>query len=59
VPKVRLCIEVSDEFYRAYESEARRRRSTVENLVEQTVTGLLAELKQEENSGTDHPIIPS
>ena len=56
---VRVCVEIPEERYRAYESEAERRGTTVEILLEQVVHGLLEELDQEEREGTDHLIIPS
>jgi hypothetical protein len=56
---VRVCVEIPEERYRAYESEAERRGTTVERLVEQVVHGLLEELDQDEREGTDHLIIPS
>ena len=56
--KVRVCIELADERYRSFESEARRRGVSVESLLEQMVAGLLRELEQEEDDGVDHPIIP-
>jgi hypothetical protein len=59
MPKVHVWAEVSNETFRAYESEARRRGVTVEALVEQTVNELLRELESEEKEGTDHLIFPS
>jgi len=56
---VRVCVEIPEERYRAYESEAERRGTTVECLVEQVVHGLLDELDRDEREGTDHLIIPS
>ena len=56
---VRVCVEIPEERYRAYQGEAERRGTTVEHLVEQVVHGLLQELDREEREGTDHPIIPS
>ena len=56
---VRVCVELEDKDYRAYVSEARRRGVTVESLIQQMVQGLVQELKQEEEDGTDHPIIPA
>ena len=54
--RVRVCVDLPEEHYRAFESEAKRRGVTVEALVEQTVQGLFEELEQEEQEGTDHPI---
>jgi hypothetical protein len=59
MPTVRVCVEIPEERYSAYEGEAERRGTSVENLVEQVVNGLLQELEREEREGTDHPIIPS
>ena len=56
--RLRIWVDISDEAFRAYENEARRREVTVESLVEHTVNTLLRELETEENEGTDHPIIP-
>jgi hypothetical protein len=57
--KVRVWAELSDEAFHAYQGEARRRGVEVETLIEQTVNCLLHELEQEENEGTDFPIVPS
>lgn len=54
--KVRVCVDLPEEHYRAFEAEARRRGVSVEALVEQTVQGLIDELEREEREGTDHPI---
>ncbi len=54
--KVRIVAELSDEFYQAYEGEARRQKVRVEELVQRTVNTLLKELEQEEE---DYPITPS
>jgi hypothetical protein len=54
--KVAVVAELSDGFYHAYESEARRQGVKVETLVQQTVNELLKELEREEE---DHPITPS
>ncbi len=56
MPKVRIVAELSEEFFRAYEGEARRRGVNVETLVEQTVNTLLKELEREEE---DYPVSPS
>jgi hypothetical protein len=57
--RIRISVDLPDESYLAYESEGRRRGTTVEHLVEQTVQQLLKELDEEETEGTDHPIIAS
>ena len=54
--QVKITAELSDEFYHAYESEARRQGVKIEELVEQTVNTLLRELEKEEE---DHPITMS
>jgi hypothetical protein len=56
--RVRVWAELSDEHYRAYEAEAKRRGVKLEKLVEQTVNCLLRELEREEEecSGPDHYI---
>jgi hypothetical protein len=56
---VRICVEIPEEHYRAYQDEAVRRGVTVEDLVQQMVQGLVEELDREEREGTDHPIIPA
>jgi len=56
---VRICVEIPEEQYRAYQDEAVRRGVTVEDLVQQMVQGLVEELDREEREGTDHPIIPA
>lgn len=47
--EVRVKARVSDEHFRAYQAEARRRGVPVETLVEHTVNCLLEELEREEN----------
>jgi hypothetical protein len=54
--KVQITAELSDEFFHAYEAEARRQGVTIEKLVAQTVNTLLKELELEEE---DHPITMS
>ena len=44
--KVRVWAELSDEHYKAYEAEAKRRGVSVEELVQQTVNCLLRELEE-------------
>lgn len=54
--RVSVWAELSDEHFKAYQAEAKRRGVTVEELVQQTVNCLLRELEQEEEDGTgpDH-----
>jgi len=54
--RVRVCVELSDADYRAYEDEARRREVSVEVLVQQMVQALVQDLKREERESTDHPV---
>lgn len=54
--EVRVCVKLSDEHYRCFENEARRRGVSVESLVQQMTQALVSELEQEEREGTDHPI---
>ncbi len=49
--RVQVWAELSDQHYRAYEAEAKRRGVPIEALVEQTVNCLLRELEQEEEDG--------
>jgi hypothetical protein len=55
--KVSVCIDLEDEKFRAYEAEAKRRGTTVEELVKHAVHLMFLEqeerLKEEED---DHPI---
>ena len=46
--RVQVWAEISDEHYRAYEAEAKRRGVLVSELVEQTVNCLMRELEREE-----------
>ncbi|HEX9692826.1 MAG TPA: hypothetical protein VGA22_12060 [Gemmatimonadales bacterium] len=55
--KVQVWAELTDEHYEAYKSEAERQGVRVEALVQTTVNCLLRELEQEEEEGTDHPVI--
>jgi hypothetical protein len=50
--RVRVFAELTDEHYRAYEAEAKRRGVSVEELVQHTVNCLLRELEQEEDDCT-------
>lgn len=56
--KVRICLEIPDASFRAYEGEARRRNESVEALLERMIQNLFEEMKTEEAEGTDHPIFP-
>jgi hypothetical protein len=55
---VRIGVEIPEERYRAYKSQAECNGTTVEELVEQVVRGLLDELDREERKGDDHLIFP-
>lgn len=46
--EVRVKAKVSEEHFRAYQAEARRRGVPVEQLIQQTVNCLLEELEREE-----------
>ena len=59
MPTVRVCVDITEEHFRAYQDEATRRGVTVEDLVQQMVQGLVEELDRDEREGTDHPIIPA
>ena len=59
MPTVRICVDISEEHFRAYQDEARRRGVSLEALVQQMVQGLVEELDRDEREGTDHPIIPA
>ena len=59
MPTVRICVDINEEHYRAYQDEAQRRGVSVEDLVQQMVQGLVEELDRDEREGTDHPIIPA
>ncbi len=54
--KVRISIDLEEDEYASFASEASRRGLTVETLLERTVLGLLREMEQEEKDGTDRPI---
>ena len=53
MPEVRVKARVSDEHFRAYQAEARRRGVPVELLVQQTVNCLMEELEREEAEGRE------
>jgi hypothetical protein len=57
--RIRVCVNLPEERFRAYEDEAKRQGVTVESLVEQTLEVLLREEEEEIREGTDHPIIIS
>ncbi len=52
MPKVKIEAELSDEFYRAYEREAKRKGVKMKDLVERTVNGLLEELEHDEEESS-------
>ncbi len=52
MPKVRIEAELSQEFFRAYEREAKRKGVKMEELVAKTVNSLLEELEHEEESSS-------
>ncbi len=56
--KVRICIEIPDEAYRAFQDAAVREGLAVEELLERTVNNLLRDLENERRDGIDTPIIP-
>lgn len=56
--KVRVCVNVPEPMYRAYQDEAKRQNTTVEALVEGMIQNLFEEMRTEEEEGTDHPIFP-
>lgn len=49
--RIQVWAELSDQHYRAYECEAKRRGVQLEELVEQTVNCLLRELERDEENG--------
>jgi hypothetical protein len=59
MPTVRICVDITEDHFRAYQDEAQRRGVSVEKLVQQMVQGLVEELDRDEREGTDHPIIPA
>ena len=52
MPKVTIEAALSEEFYRAYEREAKRKGVKMKDLVEQTVNDLLEELEHEEEESS-------
>ena len=50
---------MSERHLHAYESEARRRGVSVENLVQQTVNNLLRELERDEEEDRDREFVTS
>jgi hypothetical protein len=57
--QVHICIELSEQAIRSYEAAARREGVTLQSLLERMVNGLLKEMEDDEEAGTDHPIIAS
>ncbi len=57
--KVQICVDVSEDHFRAYEDQAQRQGVTVESLVRHTLQCLLEDAEREEEEGTDHIIIPA
>lgn len=56
--KVRVCVDIPEAAYRAYQDEAGRQHISVEALVERMIQNLFEEMRTEEEEGTDHPIFP-
>jgi hypothetical protein len=56
--KVTVCIEIKKSEMAIYEREAKRRGMKVEKLLEQMVAGLIKELREQEEQGTDFEITP-
>ncbi len=56
--KVRICVEIPDDAYRAFQDAAEREGLAVEALLERTVNNLLKDLENERRDGIDAPIIP-
>jgi hypothetical protein len=54
--KVQIGIELDEEDYHSFETEAQRVGTTVEALVERVLRGLYRDLKHERQEG-NHPII--
>ncbi len=52
MPKLTIEAELSEEFYRAYEREAKRKGVNMKDLVERTVNGLLEELEHDEEESS-------
>jgi hypothetical protein len=59
MPEVRVSLELTDEHYRDFVNEAKRRGVSVESLVQQMAQQLVLELELEEREGTDHLISTS
>ncbi len=57
--KVRICVEIPDEAYRAFQEAAEREGLDVQALLERTVDNLLKELEKERRDGFDPPIVPA
>jgi len=57
--KVRICVEIPDEAYRAFQEAAEREGLDVQALLERTVDNLLRELERERQDGFDPPIVPA
>lgn len=54
--KIQVTIEIDEDDYHAYDFEAKRLGSSVQEIVEQIVRGLYRELKREEKEA-DHEIL--
>jgi predicted HicB family RNase H-like nuclease len=57
--QVKICVDIPEDHYRAYEDQAERQGVSVESLVRQTLQCLLEDAEREGEEGTDHLIIPS
>ena len=57
MPKVKVEVELTEDHYRDMTLEAERRHVTVQSLVQQMTQELVRELEQEEQDGTDHPVL--
>jgi hypothetical protein len=57
--KVRICVEIPDEAFQAFQEAAEREGLGVETLLERTVNNLLRELERDRKDGIDPPIVPA
>jgi hypothetical protein len=57
MPKVKVEVELTEDHYRDMTQEAERRHVSVQSLVQQMTQELVRELEQEEQDGTDHPVL--
>lgn len=57
MPKVQICVNLTDEALNSFEAAARREGTTLQTLLERCVNALIEDIEREREEGPDHPIV--